>query len=284
MPSMHRDHGDRLSRRSLFRTVTIGAAVLQTPGSVCLLGRFGSASEEASPMLGSFGQLLDDCSALSIVEGGSSVFTVPAILIACSLEQSSTDAFLLFCPGSDVRLEATVSPDCLARTVQCSRATGIPSLDRCSAELIAHPHDCQLILHLFPLMRTSSSHSRQPPSPVVAAETAKTCGPVCVFAPGQSSVLHKTRALKCKSPREQSISGALFPRAMLSISVCAATENPSSSLSCHPLPRTGTLTRSFDGRTDFVARLVPLPPVGFVWKSCLFCDLENFDFLHLEIL
>jgi hypothetical protein len=23
--------------------------------------------------------------------------------------------------------------------------------------------------------------------------------------------------------------------------------------------------------------------VGFVWKSCLFCDLEDFDFLHLEI-
>jgi hypothetical protein len=24
-------------------------------------------------------------------------------------------------------------------------------------------------------------------------------------------------------------------------------------------------------------------PVGFVWKSCLFCDLKDFDFLHLEI-
>jgi hypothetical protein len=24
--------------------------------------------------------------------------------------------------------------------------------------------------------------------------------------------------------------------------------------------------------------------VGFVWKSCLFCDLEDFDFLHSEIL
>jgi hypothetical protein len=52
-------------------------------------------------MLGSFGQLLDDCSALSIVEGGSFVSTGPAILIACSLEQSSTDAFPLFCHGSD---------------------------------------------------------------------------------------------------------------------------------------------------------------------------------------
>jgi hypothetical protein len=27
----------------------------------------------------------------------------------------------------------------------------------------------------------------------------------------------------------------------------------------------------------------PVPPVGFVWKSCLCCDLEDFDFLHLEI-
>jgi hypothetical protein len=65
-------------------------------------------------MLGSFGQLLDDCSALSIDEGGSSVFTGPAISIACSLEQSSTDAFPLFCRGSDVRLESAVGPDCLA--------------------------------------------------------------------------------------------------------------------------------------------------------------------------
>jgi hypothetical protein len=65
-------------------------------------------------MLGSFGQLLGDCSALSIDEGGGSVFTGPAILIACSLEYFSTDAFPLFCQGSDVRLEAAVSPDCLA--------------------------------------------------------------------------------------------------------------------------------------------------------------------------
>jgi hypothetical protein len=65
-------------------------------------------------MLGSFGQLLDDCSVLSIDEGGSAVFTSPAILIACSLEYSSTDAFSLFCQGSDVRLEAAVSPDSLA--------------------------------------------------------------------------------------------------------------------------------------------------------------------------
>jgi hypothetical protein len=43
-------------------------------------------------MLGSFGQLLGDWSALSIDEGGISVFTGPAILIACSLEQSSTHA------------------------------------------------------------------------------------------------------------------------------------------------------------------------------------------------
>jgi hypothetical protein len=64
-------------------------------------------------MLGSFGQLLDDCSGLSIVEGGSSVFTSAAILIACSLEQSSMDSFPLFCQGSDARLESTVGPDCL---------------------------------------------------------------------------------------------------------------------------------------------------------------------------
>jgi hypothetical protein len=65
-------------------------------------------------MLGSFGQLLGDCSALSILEGGISVFTSAAILIACSLEQSSAEAFPLYCPGSDVRLEAVVSPDSLA--------------------------------------------------------------------------------------------------------------------------------------------------------------------------
>jgi hypothetical protein len=41
-------------------------------------------------MLGSFGQLLGDCSTLSIDEGGSSVFTGPAILIAYSLEQCLT--------------------------------------------------------------------------------------------------------------------------------------------------------------------------------------------------
>jgi hypothetical protein len=65
-------------------------------------------------MLGSFGQLLGDCSPLSIDEGGSSVFGGPAIWIARSLEQSSTDAFQLFCRGSDVRFEAVVSPDSLA--------------------------------------------------------------------------------------------------------------------------------------------------------------------------
>jgi hypothetical protein len=41
-------------------------------------------------MVGSFGQLLGDWSALSIDEGGSSVFTGPAILIACSLEPCLT--------------------------------------------------------------------------------------------------------------------------------------------------------------------------------------------------
>jgi hypothetical protein len=65
-------------------------------------------------MLGSFAQLLDDCSALSIHDGGSSVFTGPVMLIACSLKQSSTDAFPLFCHGSDVRLSAAVGPDSLA--------------------------------------------------------------------------------------------------------------------------------------------------------------------------
>jgi hypothetical protein len=80
----------------------------------CFLGRFGSAWEEASPMLSSFGQLLGDCFALSIDEEGISVFTSPAILMACSLEQSSTDSFPLFCQGSDMRLESRVSPDCLA--------------------------------------------------------------------------------------------------------------------------------------------------------------------------
>jgi hypothetical protein len=38
---------DRLSRRDIFRTVTIDAATLQTLGSVCLLGGFGSTREEA---------------------------------------------------------------------------------------------------------------------------------------------------------------------------------------------------------------------------------------------
>jgi hypothetical protein len=71
-------------------------------------------------MLGSFGQLLGDCSVLSIDEGGISVFASAAILIACSLEQSSTDAFALFCPGSDVRFEAAVSPESLAGTMFAS--------------------------------------------------------------------------------------------------------------------------------------------------------------------
>jgi hypothetical protein len=38
-------------------------------------------------MLGSFGQLLGGDSILCIDDGGSSVFSGPAILIACSLEQ-----------------------------------------------------------------------------------------------------------------------------------------------------------------------------------------------------
>jgi hypothetical protein len=62
---------------------------------------------------------------------------------------------------------------------------------------------------------------------------------------------------------------------MLSISVVIATTL---------FPEPGLLTRSIDGRTDFVARFLPLPPVRFIWKSCLFCDLKDFDFLHLEML
>jgi hypothetical protein len=42
------------------------------------------------------------------------------------------------------------------------------------------------------------------------------------------------------------------------------------------------LTRSFDGRTDFVVRFLPLLPVTLVWRSCLFCDFEDGDFLHAE--
>jgi hypothetical protein len=62
---------------------------------------------------------------------------------------------------------------------------------------------------------------------------------------------------------------------MLSISVVIAATL---------FPQGGLPTRSFHGRTHFVERFLPLPPVGFIWKSCLFCDLEDFDFLHLELL
>jgi hypothetical protein len=48
-------------------------------------------------------------------------------------------------------------------------------------------------------------------------------------------------------------------------------------------PELELLRRSFNGRTHFVERFLPLLPMGFVWKSPLFCDLEDFDFLHLEI-
>jgi hypothetical protein len=60
---------------------------------------------------------------------------------------------------------------------------------------------------------------------------------------------------------------------MLSISVVIAATL---------FPEPGLLTRSFDRRTDFVPRFLAVPPVGFVWRICLFCDLEDFDFLHLE--
>jgi hypothetical protein len=46
-------------------------------------------------------QLLGDCSTLSIDQGESAVFASPAILIACSLEQSSRDALPQFCHDSD---------------------------------------------------------------------------------------------------------------------------------------------------------------------------------------
>jgi hypothetical protein len=61
---------------------------------------------------------------------------------------------------------------------------------------------------------------------------------------------------------------------MLSISVVIAAT---------PFPEPGLLTRSFESRTDFVQRFLPLPLVGFVLKSGLFCDLENANFIHLEI-
>jgi hypothetical protein len=50
-----------------------------------------------------------------------------------------------------------------------------------------------------------------------------------------------------------------------------------------PLPKAGRLTRSLEGGTDYVERFLPLQPAGFVWKSCLFYDFEDFDFLHLEM-
>jgi hypothetical protein len=122
-------------------------------------------------------------------------------------------------------------------------------------------------------MGTSSSRSRQPLPRAVAAETAKTSGPVCVFSRPESPVSFPTQPAQMHVPARAVDLWGVVSRAMLSISVVIAATR---------FPEPGLPTRSFDGRTDFVARFLPPPPAGFVWKSCLFCDLEDFDFLHLE--
>jgi hypothetical protein len=116
-----------------------------------------------------------------------------------------------------------------------------------------------------------------------SAETAKTSRPVCLFAPGESAVLPNTdRSNRCPRERSRSLGRCLLGRCcpfrfVPQRRIRAVT--PPAALS----PEPGLLKRWFDGRTDFVASFLPLPPVGFVWRSCLFCDLEDFDFLHLEI-
>jgi hypothetical protein len=135
---------------------------------------------------------------------------------------------------------------------------------RCSAEVVSRPHDCPLALGIFPLMRTSSSHSRQSPSPAVAAEIANTCAPICLFAPGQSGALPSTRPLKCMSLPQQSISGALSLGRRCPFRFVRQQRIRAVTSSVTLFSEPGLPARSFDGRTDCVASFLLLPPVGFV--------------------
>jgi hypothetical protein len=119
---------------------------------------------------------------------------------------------------------------------------------------LLHPHDCPLILRLFPLIRTSSSHSRQPLPRAVVPETAQKSGRVCLFAPGESGVVPNTdRSNGCprESSRslERSLIGRRCPFQFVHQRRIRAVASPATLF-----PEPGLLTRSFDGRTDFVDR------------------------------
>jgi hypothetical protein len=134
----------------------------------------------------------------------------------------------------------------------------------------------------FPLMKTSTFHSHKPLRRAVTAETVKTSGPVCLSGPGAPRSF-PTQDLTDACPREssRSLGRCLLARCcpfwFVQQRRIRAVASPAMLV-----PEPGLPTRSLDGRTDFVARFPVLPAVGLVWKSCVFSDLEDFDFLHFE--